>query len=113
MPLQQRSSTALLRIPQPNRGIKARAGYRAAKRAPSHREDRSGMRQGLEIPAALRVPEPDGGIIPTAGQCTTIGCKGQAYAGGLPNGPERDPTLQLPQCDRAIPAPAGESAFVR
>ena len=102
-----------LHLPQSNAPIEAAAGEQATIRAPSHREDRSGMRQGLEVCAALGVPEPDGGIIPTAGQCATIGGKGQAYAGGLPNGPEWDPTLQLPQGDCAIPAPAGESAFVR
>src|SRR2546421_294306 len=37
MPLQPRSITALLRIPEPNRVVKATAGHCAPIRAPGHR----------------------------------------------------------------------------
>ncbi len=91
------SRPGLLPLPQPQRAHDAATGEQAPIRAPGQREDRTGMRQVREGCAQLRIPEPDGRLIPTAGQRASIGGKSQAkQAVDWPNGPERGPTLYVP-----------------
>src|SRR2546421_11929701 len=111
MPLQQSSSTTLLRIPQPNRGIKAGAGYRATIRAPGQRMYPLGMSlKHVETTPTFHVPQPDRPIPTRAGQRATIGGKRQsAYPTGTPskarNADGRPRGLHLPQ-----PNPPTEAA---
>ena len=84
-----------LQLPQPNASIEAATGEQMPIWTLRYREDWSGMRQSLQECTRLRIPEPDGRLIPTAaGKCASIGSKGQAEdAAGVPHGPERGPTL--------------------
>src|SRR5579871_1370488 len=60
------------------------------------------------------IPEPDGRLIPAAGQRVTIRGEGHVqHALDWPNSPERNATLYVPQLEAAIQAPADQRAFVR
>src|SRR5258706_12753450 len=97
MPRQPRNAgrwLGLLDLPHPNMSIKVATGEQAPIRAPGHREDRTGMRQRLQVRAAQGVPELDSRIIPTAGKQTPIG--GKSHTGdaiGMPPRPQQGTTL--------------------
>src|SRR2546425_12330056 len=104
-----------LHLPEPNDSIEAPTGEQAPIGTPGHRVHRAALAsERLQIRARLGVPKPDGGIYPAAGERASIGGKREALdAVGLPARPEQGATLQVPQLDRAIPAPSGERASIR
>ena len=64
--------------------------------------------------AGCRVPELDGGIISSAGECASIWGKGEALdVVGEPARPEQGPALCVPQLDAPIPARSGKGASIR
>src|SRR6266700_240802 len=97
MPLQPRSITALLRIPEPNRVVKATAGHRAPIWAPGHRIHSALGSDRLDVCTGLRIPEPDGRIFPATGEYLAIGGKGQIFDDvGMPSWPKQCATLYIP-----------------
>ncbi len=79
MPMQDRPSSALLDIPEPDRVIKAATGQRASIRAPGHAQHSVRMlRERLETVKAFRVPQLDRAIKARARQLRAIGGQGQS-----------------------------------
>src|SRR5919108_4736819 len=72
------------------------------------------MRHLLNGGTHLRIPEPDGRLMPPSGKQAAIGGKSQAGDPlRLPARPERCSALDIPELDAAIQAPTGECASVR
>src|SRR5260370_7268526 len=68
----------------------------------------------LAVRAPVSIPELDGGIISAAGECASIGGKGQAFdVVGEPARPEQGPALYVPQLDGTIPAPSSQRVSIR
>src|SRR5213078_522682 len=95
--------------------IDAPTGEQASIGTPGQREHRAALTgERLVVCARVSVPELDGGIISTAGECASIGGKGQALdVVGEPTRPEQGTALDVPQLDAPIPAPRGERASIR
>src|SRR5215472_17749934 len=113
--LHAESRSGLLHLPEPNHTLEVATGKQVPIRAPGQREDRTGMRQVLQVCAQLRVPQPDGRVMSPTGEHASI--RGKSWTGGslgLPVRPEQGATLDVPQLDAAISkASAGQHAFVR
>src|SRR5438552_7127952 len=119
----------LLHLPHPNVSIKAATGEQAPIRAPADCKHRIRMREYLELPATQWVPEPHSRIIAPAGKQASIGGKShaedvvrmparpeQGYLSPLlplPANNRQGSTVDVPELDAAIIAPAGERAFVQ
>src|SRR5712691_12598536 len=103
-----------LQLPYLNAAIEAATGEQLAVRAPGQRVHSAALTsQRLHVRAGGRIPEPDERIIPAAGEQAPIRGKGHSVdAVRMPIRPEQGATLQVPQLDAAIPAPAGQRAFV-
>src|SRR5712691_3094922 len=110
-----------LQLPYLNAAIEAATGEQLAVRAPGQRVHSAALTsQRLHVRAGGRIPEPDERIIPAAGEQAPIRGKGHCVdAVRMPIRPEQGylsprqgSTLQVPQFDAAIPAPAGQRAFV-
>src|SRR5437773_12012615 len=87
------SRPGLLPLPQPKRAREVATGEQAPMRAPSQREDRTGMQHVLEGGAQLRIPKPNGRIKSPTGEQASIRGKGQTGAAlGLPTRPEQGAT---------------------
>src|SRR5205085_647643 len=75
----------------------------------------------LTVCARVGVPELDAGIISAAGECASIGGKGQALdVVGEPAHPEQGTlsggqvsALDVPQLDATVPAPSSQRASIR
>src|SRR6266446_9995427 len=91
----------LLHLPQSNMHVEASTGEQAAIGTPGQRIHRAAMAsERLQVCASLSVPEPNGSIIPAAGQRASIGGKGKAFnAVGGPIRPEQGTALHVPQLD--------------
>src|SRR5260370_17653724 len=102
-------------LPQSNASIDAPTGEQAPIGTPGqreHRAERGGERLGGG--ASGSIPELDGGIISAAGECASIGGKGQAFdVVGEPARPEQGPALYVPQLDGTIPAPSSQRVSIR
>src|SRR2546427_7529522 len=103
-----------LQLPHPNASIEAATGEQLAVRAPGQRVHSAALiSQRLHVRTGGRIPEPDERIIPAAGEQAPIRGKGHSvYAVRMPIRPEQGATLQVPQLNAAVPAAAGQRAFV-
>ncbi len=103
----------LLDLPQPNTTIKATSGEQVSIRTPGDRIDISRLLQGLQVRAAVSVPDLNGCASPAAGEHTAIGAKGETDDICMLTHPEQRAIVQVPELDRPIPTSSGQCPSVR